>query len=479
MNREFKRLSVFVLALFMALFVSSSYIQVIAPQSLDNDPRNVRTLYDSMSAKRGSILIDGTPIVSSVEVDAWYSYMRTYQDGRLYAPITGYFSFNQGSSGIEAAENQVLAGSSDSQFFDQIWSIITGNPRAGASVELTIDPKLQQAAYDALGNRKGAIVVMEPGTGNILAMVSKPSYDPNELSVPNASDVIAKYEELEADKNKPLINRAINGDLYHPGSVFKLLMLTAALENGYSTQTKMPNPRSFKLPGTNVTITNANNGTCTGEDEVTLYDALRLSCNIPFAELGIELGADTIMETAEKYGFGEDLNIPLHVTPSIFPEGMDDAQLAMASFGQFDVRVTPLQIAMISATIANNGKLMKPQLIDSVISPDLKVLEDPEPELLSEPMSESTAAQIRSAMIAAVKNGVAGSAQISGVDVAGKTGTAENGEGQPFTLWFTGFAPAENPKAVVAVVVEDTGGGTSSGIAAPIGKLVMEAVINK
>lgn len=479
MNREFKRLSIFVLAMFMALFVSSSYIQVIAPPQLENDPRNVRTLYDSMSAKRGSIVVDGTPIVTSIEADAWYSYLRTYTQGTIYAPVTGYYSFNQGVSGIESTHNQLLTGVSDSQFFEQLWSVITGTPRTGASVELTIDPEIQQAAYDALGNRKGAIVVMDPSTGNILAMVSKPSYDPNVLASPNTSEAIEAYKELEANKNKPLMNRAIGGDLYHPGSVFKLLMLAAALENGYTTQSLMNNPRSLKLPGTDVTITNANNGACTGEETVTLFDALRISCNIPFAELGMELGSDVITEMAEKFGFGQELSIPLKVTPSIYPEGMDAAQIAMASFGQYDVRVSTLQIAMISAAIANKGTLMKPQLIDTVLSPDLKVLQDPQPEVYSVPMSESTAAQIRSAMIAAVKNGVAGSAQINGIDVAGKTGTAENGKGQPYTLWFTGFAPAENPKAVIAVVVEDTGGGTSSGIAAPIGKLVMEAVINK
>ena len=484
MNKELKRVSIVVLLMFVALFGSSSVIQVVEADALRADSRNTRTTLDSFSAQRGPILVDGVPIAESTPVDDDFSFLRQYSNGPLYAPVTGYFTLGQGSTGIERALNDYLSGTSNSQFFDQINSIFTGQDPKGDAVELTIDPNLQQVAYDALGNNSGSVVALDPKTGAILAMVSKASFDPNLLAVHDTDQVLTAYDTLINDPAEPLANRAIAGDLYTPGSVFKLVVAAAAIDSGrYTSESEFPNPSSLTLPQSSSVITNSEGGTCTGTETVTIATALRLSCNIPFAELGLELGYDTISAKAKEFGFESILEIPMSATPSVYPQTDSDAQLMLSSFGQASVRVTPLQIAMVSAAIANDGMLMQPTLIESILAPDLTVREELQPSVYNTPMTSETAETMTQMMVAAVSNGGGGNARISGVNVAGKTGTAENGDGAPFTLWFTGFAPAEDPQVVVAVVVENGGGlgqsGFGNSVAAPIAKKVLEAVLNK
>jgi peptidoglycan glycosyltransferase len=483
-NRELKRVSILVLLMFVALFGSTSVIQVLSADSLKDDPRNSRTLYASYSAQRGSILVDGEPIAESTPVDDDFKYQRVYTDGRLYAPVTGYFTLNQGNAGIEGALNDYLSGTANEQFFDQISSIVSGQDPKGASVELTIDPDAQKAAYDALGDNNGAIVVINPKTGAILALVSKHSYDPNDLASHDTQSVIDKYQALLANEDDPLINRAIGGDLYYPGSTFKLIVAAAAIDSGqYTADSELDNPTTLTLPGTTTTITNAEGGTCGGGKTTTLATAVRLSCNIPMAELGLALGQDAIAAKAADFGFGKEIDIPMAATPSTYPTGMDDAQTMLSAFGQFEDRVTPLQVAMVSAAIANGGKEMQPTLVDQIIAPDLSVIDDPQPSEFSTPMSPETAKSITDIMISGVEGGAASNARIEGVQVAGKTGTAQNGGDLPYTLWFTGFAPANDPEVAVAVVVENGAGLGQNGfgnlVAAPMGKKVLEAVLNK
>ena len=373
---------------------------------------------------------------------------------------------------------------SEAAFFEQLNALLSGNPVSGASVELTIDEDVQLAAWNAMGNMKGAVVAIEPATGRILALVSKSGFDANLLSTHNTADASANYKKLLTNKNAPLINRAIGGDLYAPGSVFKLIVAAAAFESGeYTPQSKLPNPKSYILPGTTTAITNSGEGRCGGATTVSIATALKLSCNIPFAQLGIALGQEAIAKQAKAFGFGEELAIPLKATPSTYPENLDDAQTALTSFGQFDVRVTPLQMAMVSAAIANAGIEMKPYLVDQIFTSNLTLLEEGNPTELRRSITTSSAERLKTMMIAAVSSGVSSNAKIPGVKVAGKTGTAENGVDDPYTLWFTGFAPADNPQVAVAVVIEDGGGKGQSGrgntLAAPIAKKVMEAVLNK
>ena len=479
MTKELKRVSVAVLLMFVALLMSGTIITVFQADNLRADGRNVRTLYDSFSAERGPLLVDGTPIAQSVPVDDDFKFLRTYTNPELYAAVTGYFTLNQGNAGVEGSLNDVLSGTADSQFLDQLNSILTGKNPKGAAVELTIDPVAQQAAWDALGDKTGAVVAIDPKTGAILAMVSKPSYDPNLLASHDTAAVIAAYDQLLAAPGNPLFNRTISGDLYHPGSVFKLIVAASAIDSGqFTAETTVPNPATLQLPLSDSVIHNASQSTCGPGDQVTLADALRISCNIPFAEIGTTIGEDVIAEYADAFGYGQRIQVPMTASASNYPKGMDAPQLMLSSFGQYNVRVTPLQVAMTTAAIANGGVLMQPTLVESVIAPDLTVTQPFQAKVFSEPISSETAATLVQLMINNVSNGAASSARISGVEVGGKTGTAQNGEGTSNTLWFTGFAPANDPQIAVAVVVENEQ-GFGDAVAAPIARRVIEAVLNK
>jgi peptidoglycan glycosyltransferase len=481
-NKELKRVSIVVLAMFLALFTSTSIIQVVTADSLAADGRNTRTLYASYSAERGPILVDGQPIAISVPTNDEYKFQRTYPNPFLYAPITGYFTLNQGNTGIEGELNDYLSGTSNSQFLDQINAILTGQNPKGASVELTIDPVAQQAAWDALGDLQGAVIAINPKTGEILAMVSKPTFDPNAFAVHDTDQVIDTYEALLADPTGPLFNRTLAGALNPPGSTFKLVVAAAALESGgYTPASEFPNPAQLPLPQSDNVITNSGGDLCGGTPTVSIAVALSLSCNIPFAEIGQALGSQAIREQANRFGFNEEIAVPLVSTPSIYPRALDEPQTMLSAFGQSSVRASPLQMAMVSMAIANGGSLMRPNLVENIMTADLRTLEQFEAQQFGQAMTPQTAAAIAEMMVQSVANGAASNARIDGVDVAGKTGTAENGEGDPYTLWFTGFAPANDPQVAVAVVVENGGGQGQSGsgneIAAPIAKRVLEAVL--
>ncbi len=404
----------------------------------------------------------------------------------MWAPVTGYINPALGSAtGIEQAMNQQLSGAGGSQFFSRIERIFTGQPPRGSNVLLSLEADVQRAAYEALGDLQGGVIAIEPATGRVLAMVTSPSFDTNLLTSHAPSEVNAAYDALLTDPGKPLSNRAIAGDLNPPGSTFKLVVASAALASGaYTPQSTLPNPAAYQLPQSSSIVHNASGGTCGPGDTVTLADALRLSCNIPFAELAVELGDTAIREEAEKYGFNMTLDIPLVSTASGYPRTiMDDAQTALSGFGQGQVTATPLQMAMVSAGIANGGVVMNPRMVDRVIGPDLSVQQTFDDVEFGRALEQGLADQLAAMMVANVSDGAASGARIDGVDVAGKTGTAENTGDEPYTLWFTGFAPAENPEVAVAVVVEDGGGQGQSGsgntIAAPIAKKVMEAVLGR
>ncbi|TDW30230.1 peptidoglycan D,D-transpeptidase FtsI family protein [Cryobacterium psychrophilum] len=483
MNRELKRVSVVVLLMFVALLSSTSIVQAFQADNLSADARNTRTLLDSYSVERGAILVNGEPVAQSIPVDDAFKFLRTYSNGPLYAPLTGFIPINGAPTGLEHALNGELTGTSNAQFFDKVSALVTGVDPKGAAVETTIDPIAQQAAWDALGDKTGSVVMLEPKTGRILAMVSKPSFDPNLLSVHNNADVTNSYQELLNDAGNPLINRAINS-LNPPGSVFKLVVVTAALESGkFTAESTFPNPGTFQLPGSSSIVTNSGGGTCGEGDTVTIANALRLSCNIPMAELGLQLGDEAIRETAEKFGFNDTFSTPLRATKSNYPQTLDKAQTALSSFGQTNVRATPLQMAVVSAAIANGGVAMKPNMVEEILAPDLSPLQSFEPEVLRRVMSTETAASLTAMMVNNVQDGAASNARIDGVKVAGKTGTAENGSTEPYTLWFTGFAPANDAKHAITVLIEDGGGMGQTGfgnlLAAPIAQKVLGAVLNK
>lgn len=495
MNKQLKFISRTVFGMFLVLFFAVTMIQFVSADELRSSEYNIRTLKNSYEVERGSILVDGDPVAYSTPTGDSYRFTRQYSDGPLFAPVTGYFSHTQGMTGIEAAMNQDLSGSSDAQFFSRIMNTITGVDPQGSSVEVTISRKVQEAAYNGLveGGFEGAVVAIEPDTGRILALASTPTFDPNKLSMNDDAEIITNYRALEADPAQPLANRAIAGSLYHPGSVYKLVTVSAAIEAGEAKpSTEFKNPAELKLPQSSAVMRNASRSTCGPGAEVSLDRALALSCNIPFAELAMRMDEGAIPDMAAAYGFGQELEIPIPVTPSQSPDPEDPAQAAIASIGQLDVMVTPLQIAMVSAGIANEGEVMKPQLVDRVITPDLRVEREYAPEVFSKPISKSTAKTVGEMMERGVSSsdGAAAASAIPGVKVAGKTGTAENGEDEagnplPYNLWYTGFAPVDDPKVAVAVLIADGGGeahgfeGSSFELPTAIGKQVMEAVLSE
>ncbi|MBO0829941.1 MAG: penicillin-binding protein 2, partial [Streptosporangiales bacterium] len=402
--------------------------------------------------------------------------------GEMYAPITGYYTLYN-SSGIEHAENPMLSGEDDRLFVRRITDLFQGTPPEGASIQLTVNPKAQRAAYDGLQGHKGAAVAINPKTGAILAMATSPSFDPNKLAGHDDKAVNKAYQRLATDSDQPLLNRSLRGR-YPPGSTFKLITSAAALSSGkYNPGTDIPSPSAYRLPGTRTYLHNFGGEVCGDGVQQSLKDALTISCNTAFAKLGAKLGDGALRTQAQKFGFGQSFDVPMASAQSVFPASPDASQTALSAIGQYDVSATPLQMAMVSASIANGGTVMKPYLVDQVKAPDLKVIQQTAPAVYDQAVSPQVAGQLTTMMRSVVEHGTGTNAQIPGTAVAGKTGTAQHGTGQSPHAWFTGFAPAGNPQVAVAVIVEDGGSmgseATGGAVAAPIAKAMMRAVINR
>ncbi|MEU6790696.1 penicillin-binding protein 2 [Nonomuraea wenchangensis] len=486
MNGTIKRVAVASLAMIALLMLNVNWLQAVKAENLRADARNTRNFYERYAIERGRITAGGKVIAQSVETDSkQFRFIRKYPDAKLYAHVTGFFS-PESASAIEASENKLLDGSSADLLLRRSIDLFTGEPTKGANVEVTINPKAQKAAYDALrqSGKRGAVIAIEPKTGAILAMVSLPTYDPTELSGTDKGKVFSRYDELAKAKDQPLLNRAI-GQTYPPGSTFKVVTMAAYLEDDpdRGPDTTVDAPQNLPLPNTNISLPNYGGAAC-GSGSVTLTYALERSCNTPFGKMGMELGYDKMNEQTEKFGMGTQIGVPMSVAQSDFGKEEDKAALAMASIGQRSNRMTPLQMAMIAAGIANNGTVMKPYLVNKITDAKGDTIDEADPDELTDAVSEETAGKLRQMMVSVVQNGTANLAQVPGVQVAGKTGTAETADGQPPHAWFISFAPADDPKIALAVIVESgaanvgaeaTGGHT----AAPIAKAVLEAVLTK
>ncbi|MFC8597022.1 peptidoglycan D,D-transpeptidase FtsI family protein [Isoptericola sp. NPDC057191] len=488
MNTTLRRLAGVVMVMFLALMVSTTWIQFFHADELNNDTRNVRSIYAEYGRARGPIVVGGEAVALSKPVDDEFGYQRKYVDGPLYAPLTGYFSLVSGKSKIESTENDFLNGQADALWMDRVRNLLTGSDPEGSSVELTINAKAQKAASEALGDQRGAVVAVEPSTGKILAMVSNPTFDPNDLATHNTKKANDAYEKLANADDDPLLSRATSW-LYPPGSTFKLVTAATAIESGdYTEDTQIDAPVTYTPPGTTRSIPNYGGEACSSTGKMSLADALRISCNTAFAQLGVKLGNEAIYDQANQFGYNSPFEVPFSTYKSIFPAPDDErwapAFEATAAIGQWDVQATPLQVAMISAAIANGGEMMAPYSVDTIRDPQLEVVQQTSPHRLEQSISKSTADQLTDMMVGVVDSGTGTAAQISGVKVAGKTGTAQHGDTTKTKphAWFTGFAPADDPKVAVAVVVEDGGStgseATGGRVAAPIAKAVMEAVLN-
>lgn len=489
MNAPLRRVAVVMVAMFGVLMIALTVIQYGQAPSLNADTRNVRSIYAENGRNRGPILVAGEPVAESVPVDSPYRYLRTYPQGPLYAPVTGYSSVVFGRSGIERAENEVLNGSASVLWRQRLIDLVTGRSTQGGSVELTIDPAVQRAAYDALGGREGAVVALDTETGAVLALVSTPSFDPNVLAGHDTAEVDAAWKELLADPGAPLENRAIAGKTYAPGSTFKLIDVAALLSTGeYTPETRVPAPDAFQLPGSSKVIHNPGGERCDDGETATLQMALRKSCNTPFAALMIELGPQALKDQAAKFGFGSPLDIPLPVTPSRLGDELDvPSVLGQSAIGQQSVRVTPMQMAMVAAGIANDGVVMKPYLVATERDANLSVVATTSPRELSTAVTPEVAEQIKGMMVDVVANGTGRAAAIPGVTVAGKTGTAESGvdDGTAASnphAWMVAFAPAEAPRVAVAALVVNGGTPgqgeyTGAQLAGPIVRSVLQAAL--
>ena len=485
MNKPIRTISMFCLLLFLALMINATYLQYWKAGALNDDPRNRRVITAAFSRERGAILVGRDPVAQSVASGDRYKFQRKYPEPLEYAPLTGYFSFYS-QTGIEQTENDVLSGDDSKLFVNNLVGMLSNDSAKGGNVQLTVDPAAQDAAWNglrALGSDvQGAVVAIQPSTGKILAMASTPTYDPNKLASHDLASVTDNYNRLQKDPAQPMLNRAIQTTL-PPGSTFKLVTASAALESGdYDPQSSVPGGTSLDLPQTDHDLHNENGSSC-GGSRITLTQALDVSCNVTFGWLGLQLGDDALREQAQKYGFGQHYFDDLSPQAiSRFPGGdVSPPNTALSAIGQYDVAASPLQMAMVAAGIANRGTVMKPYLVDEVQSSDYDVLDKTQPSELSQAVSPQTADQLTQMMVSVVQQGTGTPAQIPGIDVAGKTGTAQSTLSRPPYAWFVGFGPAEDADVAVAVLVQSSSTARSEiaggALCAPIAKAVIQAVI--
>jgi len=481
MNKTIRRASVFTLLLVLALLVRATWVQFYEGRALAEDKDNRRNAIERYAYPLGNIVVGGDAVTGSARTTAGdLRYKRTYTDGRLYAAVTGFSSQVYGATQLEGIYRALLDGT-DNRLKDPLDTVTGRRPDPG-DVITTIDPGVQKAAYEALGDQKGAAVAIDPRTGRILGVVSAPSYDPSAISTSDSD----AWDGLAKDADKPMTNRALRQPL-PPGSTFKLVVAAAALEDGlYSSvdeRTVSENP--YTLPGTTRVLENENRSApC---ENATIRVALQYSCNNVFAKMAVDLGQDKVRATAEKFGFNDtSQDVPVRAYTSVYPSDMEKSSTALTGIGQFDVTATPLQMAMVSAAIANDGKLVSPHMVSRISDADGNVLENYDDAAESrEIVSPSTAEQLRSAMRTVVEDGTGTNARIPGATVGGKTGTAQHGENNSKTpyAWFTSYAVDESSgkEVAVAALVEQSDAARSevsgNGLAAPVAAAMMRAAL--
>jgi peptidoglycan glycosyltransferase len=495
------------LAMIILLLANATYIQIVKADDYRSDARNNRVLYEEYARQRGGIQIQsayGAQLLAKVTpTNDRLRYLRQYPSGPAYAPVTGFYSVRYGATGLERAEDSILNGSDDRLFVRRLSDMITGRDPRGGNVVVTINPQAQQAAYDAMTAKdfNGAVVALRPQTGEILAMVSTPSFDPNTLAAHDADAQEKAYADVRDDHSprKPLLNRAISEN-YFPGSTFKLVIASAALENGKDKNTQLTSARGINVingqpctpgSGESTCLSNYNGSICgnAGGPTVSMETALQFSCNSAFAQLSHDLGEDKVREQAEKFGIGEaDLSVPMPVVQScIGPRSggncmnvVDEPALYQTGIGQRDVRLTAMQNAEIVATIANGGVRMRPQLIKQILAPDLDEISNFEPDRVTRAISQGNADTLRDMMKLSEEHTFGGTPN-NNPQIASKTGTAETGsdpKNTPPYAWYVAFAPADNPKIAVAVVVESKDEAATGGkLSAAIGRATIRAAL--
>jgi penicillin-binding protein A len=487
-DRQIRRLAIGFLVLFAALAVNINYLQVVAADRIANHTSNKRLLIQEYDVDRGDILAsDGTTILAESKATGGdLKYQRIYpQDASLgYGHLTGFHSFVYSRTELEQRYNDYLAARAEELFPQRFIDELLGRDEKGANLVLTIDPDLQEIAARALsGAGEGAVAAIDPQTGAVLALYAEPTYDPNPLASHQPDEVRSAYRQLDPrEPDSPLVSRATD-TFFPPGSSFKIVTAAAALENGLGTDTAFPNPSSLDLPQTGENLDNFGGGACTGGSQVQMPEALQYSCNTYFAQLAMELGPERLVDQARRFGMSGDVpfDIPFVEGEIPAPDAFEDdiPALAQSGIGQRDVRVNVLHMALIAGAIGNDGTMMIPRLVRRIEDPKGRVLREFGPEEYGEPMSAENAATLTDMMVSVVSGGTGTAAAISGVEVAGKTGTAQTAEGEAPHAWFVSFAPADDPEIAVAVVVLNGGSlgneATGGQLSAPIARQLMEA----
>ena len=492
MNTAIRRVAIAAMVMVVALLAQLTWVQVFRADELRADPRNSRMLLDEYSRQRGQITAGGRVVALSQPTDGRYKYARAYpNDPFAFGPTVGYYSLQYATSGVEQSQDSFLNGSDDRLLSQRISGLISGRTPQGGSVELTLDPDAQRTAYDALqrgagqGPFVGSVAAVRPSTGEVLALASSPSFDPNGLSSQDPDVRRATMQGIENDDDNPLLNHATQQAL-PPGSTMKVITTAAALTDGMGPDTSVSGADRITLPNTATQLENYDGESC-GGGSTTLQHAFELSCNVPFVELSQKVGQGDFAKTAAAFGVDgkapSDLGIP--AAPSGVGEMGDDAGLAMSAIGQNNVRMTTLQNAMVAGTVSNGGVRMKPQLVKSLLGPDLSTIKGFTPADAGRAVSDEVAGQLTDLMTAA-ENHAAGNGSgggIPGVQIASKTGTAEHGEDSrssvPYT-WYIAFVPGKD--VAVAVCLESgpgiTQGTVGATYAAPIGREVLGSVVS-
>ena len=501
MERRIRRLGIALVLLFTVVFAQLAYVQVFAADDIKNHSANFsRQLIAEYNVQRGKILTtDGLVLAESVPgpEGSRYRYERRYPHGDLYGYITGFYSRVYGRSALEQSMNSYLSGEAPELAVSTFTDLFLGRAKRGANIFVTIDPNLQEVARTAMGANEGAVVAMDPGTGDILALYSTPGFDPNELSNGSDSEIRAAWKRLNADPDKPLLALS-HQELFLPGSSFKIVTASAALENGFGPDSQWPNPHRLTLPLTNEQLQNFGDDHCNGgSSQITMIEAFEESCNVTFAEIGLRLGAERLAAQARAYGLcgtlppgrtscdEELVDFELPFENGRFPEPeyfeRNAPLLAFSAIGLDNDLVNPLQMALIASAVANDGVMPQPRIVTEVRDSQGRVAREFGTGEVGRAISEESARALTQMMIAVVNEGSGYLAAIPGIQVAGKTGTATNGEGRAPNAWFTAFAPADVPRIAVSVIVLDGGklGSEATGgqVAAPIVKRLIEAYL--
>ena len=517
MNLRIRRLGVVLSVLYLVLFLQLNRIQFFGAERLQDDVNNTRGLIREFGRERGPIITaDGVLVARSVEYDGSVDFRREYPEGELYAHITGYQSLNVEAVGLERSYNDELAGDPIDQRFASLGDLFV-NRNSTATLTLSIRDDVQRVAADALGDRKGSVVALDPQTGEIIALWTFPSFDPNPLADPDGTVANAAFDALVADPDTPLLAKSYR-EIYFPGSTFKLVTAAAGVETGLigAGTPVFPVATTYEPVPAGAPIRNFAGSACGGD----LVELLRVSCNTAFSEIGAEwVGPEQMVDAAEAFGFNADLGIDLpgaaesrfptdygerladvdryrapgqqpdEGAETVLPNGAvpvheNSARLAQTSIGQNDVAATPLQMALVAAAIANEGVVMTPHVVSELLAFDGSLLDRVEPEPLRVAMSASTAAILRDAMRVVAEDGTARGLLTEGVVVGGKTGTAQLGTDPPNShAWIVGYAgrPEEQPSLAFAVIVEAQEGAseqTGGRVAAPIAQAVIDAVFS-